>query len=557
MTTTRVDISFTLADVNAKRDTTATVTEKQDFINLHDLSLEGVYAPPATTCERNYWRLDGKFEPFPDNPADTAWGLWSHNMTDKNGNLPSPIVLTLNFTGLHSSVGLSFEFNPYGDDYCNVLNIKWYRGENLLSESDFYPDHWRYSCMKKVENYNKVIITFYSMNRPFRYLKVQNIMHGMIKFFKEDEMQKANLFEEVDLSGTTLSINTLDFTVFSKDDLFNPLNPAGIYTLLQKKQQLIVEGTKDGNQFNLGMFYIEDMESEGNKLLSVRAIDGVGIMDGTTFKGGIYTEKPAHKLIEEIMEDAGFGFSLDNAFRNEPLTGYLPICSHREALQQVVFALGAYVSTARSGTVHINRLPVFSNTPGSIIGKSRKFVGTKVKVRPIVTGVTLVEHSYSLSAERSEVYKGELVVGRNEITFSNPSTDLRCNLGEIVESNVNYAVIETVEAGECTITGKKYEDNTKSITVGMEELPAGEKENIIEVDCTLISAYNSDKIAKHLFEYYQLRIEQNISFILDNETVGDLVGVETEYNTVKTAAVESMDTDLFGGFVSKVVVTGE
>ena len=38
-------VDFGLVDVSAKRDATIECTDKQDFIDLKDLTLEGVYVP--------------------------------------------------------------------------------------------------------------------------------------------------------------------------------------------------------------------------------------------------------------------------------------------------------------------------------------------------------------------------------------------------------------------------------------------------------------------------------------------------------------------------------
>jgi len=287
MAKTSVDISFGLVDVTAKMDTTASAVDKQPFINLNDLKLEGVYPPKAATLEQNYWKLDGTFNTFPDNPQDISWGIWSSSMAGEDGRFDVPIVLTLSFQNLHESLGLTFEFNPYDNSFCNALNIKWYQGTTLLYNLDFLPDSWRYACMKKVENYNKIIITFRSMNKPYRFLKVQNIMHGVIKEFGSTELKTAKVLEEIDMTGLTLSVNTLDFSMFSRDDAFNIFNPSGVYTLLQRKQQLIVSGTKNEEKTHMGTFFVDEMESQTNKILSISAVDPIGIMDGTTFMGAL------------------------------------------------------------------------------------------------------------------------------------------------------------------------------------------------------------------------------------------------------------------------------
>ena len=552
-----ISVAFGLVDVSAKKDTISEFNDKQDFINPQDLSLEGVFAPKVCTLEKDYWKLDGTFKTFPDNPEDITWGIWSKSMTLENGVFEVPPILILNYKENHSSIGLTFEFNPYGNDYCNNLNIKWYKDTNILSEQNFNPDNWRFSCMNKVENYNRIIITFNSMNRGYRYLKIQNIMHGVIKTFDSIDIKDAKLLEEIDLTSAQLSINTFDFIVYSDSDDFNIFNPKGVYNLLQKKQQISVDGNINGNIKSLGTFYLDKWESQGNRLMSIKTVDGIGVMDGTYFKGDIYFDISAKDLIEIIMNDAGFGYSLDNSLKDIQLSGWIPKCTHREALQQVAFAIGGYVDTSRSGAIAIRQQPDIKNMNPVVIDMNRKFIGTKVKLKTYVTGVSVTEHNYILSSDVKELFNGELDVGDNIISFSSPSADLTVTGGNIVEKSANYCIISVSEKGNVILRGKNYDDNTKIITKKIENLPAGEKENIIEVQsATLVTSTNSFNVAERFFNYYQNRIEQNISFVVENETVGARASIEVEKGNFKDTVIERLETNLTGGFVTKAVVVG-
>ena len=71
MPKTSATISFGLIDVTAKPDTTVTASDKQSFIDVQDLALDGVCPAPSATLEKDYWKLDGSYEPFPDSPQYT------------------------------------------------------------------------------------------------------------------------------------------------------------------------------------------------------------------------------------------------------------------------------------------------------------------------------------------------------------------------------------------------------------------------------------------------------------------------------------------------------
>lgn len=554
---TSLNILFNLVDVLAKEDTTAAIDDKQSFIDPQDLALEGVYPIKAATLETDYWKLDGTFDVFPDNPEADAWGVWSNSMSNEDGTFTIPPVLTLTFQSNHSAIGIGFEFNPHDNSYCNNLNVKYYNGETLLSDVNLYPDNWRYSFSNKVENYNKMVVTFSSMNKAGRYLKLQNVIHGIIKTFETKMITEASLLEEVDITSSELTINTFDFNVYSEDDDFNIFNPGGVYNVLQKKQQINLEGSINGVSKGFGTFYLDEWESKGNKIMSLSTVDGIGIMDGTYFYGDIYKNISAKDLIEKIMNAAGFGYSIDDSLQDILLSGWIPRCSYREALQQVAIAIGGFVDTSRSGAIKIKSQPDIDSVYTEL-GRDRKHVGATAKLRAYVTGVNVTEHNYVLGSSLVSLYTALLGVGTNEILFSSPVSVSTVTGAALSQKGANYCIVEVTTAGTVTVKGYKYEDNTKVISCKMDSLPAGEKENVKEIkDATLISSANSADVAKRMFDYYQMRIEQNITFVIDNEVVGGVVNVETSEGEHRKSIVEKLQTNLSGGFVTKAVVIGE
>lgn len=555
MPKTSATISFGLIDVTAKPDTTVTASDKQSFIDVQDLALDGVCPAPSATLEKDYWKLDGSYEPFPDSPQNTSWGIWSNSMSDENGIFSVPPVIELSFQNVHKTAGLTFEFCPYGNNYCNHMLIQWYLDDAVIKEAEFYPAAWRCEYRCAIEKYNKLIITFYSTNEPYRYLKVQNIQHGINEYFSEDEIETASVLEEVDISALELSVNTLEFRLRTANDDFDIFNPKGLYNLLQKKQQLCVEGYVDGGLINFGYFYLDNWnDDEGETELTAQ--DAIGIMSNTTFKGNIYEGVKALNVIDEIMNDAGFGYSVDSRIGDMKISGWLPICTHREALQQVAFALGAYVDTSRGGMVRIR----FGADEDVIynIGMDRKAVGSSATLKEYISGVSITEHSYVLGTTVEELYKGNLYAGDNEITFSEPSVVTAVSGGTLKESGVNYCIVNMTADGEVIVKGKKYTDNTSVITVNADTVAAGEKENIKTVtDATLINNKNSLYVAQMLLNSYQKRIEQNLSFVLNRETVGSNASVEVYKDYFKNAVITKLETDLVNGFVTKAVVIGE
>lgn len=552
---TCTEISFGLFDVTAKPDSTPTCTDKQAFVDMDQLKLDAVIAPPAATLEPGFWILDGTYEPFPDHPELNNWGLWSESMSGPSGAFAVPPVLNIAFAANHTSKGLFLEFCPYGNNYCNSINIKWYQGATLLSDKNFAPDSWRYMCENIVENYNKVVLTFNSTSVPYRYLKLQKIDYGEPRIFDGDEVIDASILEEMDPISAEISINTLNFKLHSTDAEFSILNPQGLYALLQQRQPLTVTEVVDSVRKPMGIFFLDEWKNESENSFEMGAVDAIGVMDGTTYRGGLYSGIMAGVLLADIIENAGFGHNVDSSYSAVPIYGWLPICSHREALQQVAFAIGALVDTSRTGSIKVYPAPVAAS---GTITKDQKLMGGSVKLRALVTGIEVTEHTFVASGVAVELFNGALAAGTSEIVFSEIAYDLTITGATITASNCNCATVNVAAAGTVVLSGKKYTDVTRTIGKYMASLPAGEKRNVLTVsDATLVSSANSATVAERIYNYYQKRIEQSFPIKLGSEQVGKIVNVETLYNTTKAGTIESLETDLTGGFLSKVVVVGE
>lgn len=554
---TSTEISFGLFDVTAKPDSTPSCQDKQPFIDIDQLKLDAVTAPAVATLEHNFWALDGTFEAFPDEPDTKTWGLWSASMSGVNGVFAVPPVLTITFIGNHSSLGVSFEFDPYGNNYPGSINIKWYGsgGTALLADEDFTPNSWRYSAMLTVENYDKLVITFNSMAIPYRYLKLQKINYGVLRQFEGNEVIDASILEEVNPISAELRINTLSFKLHSPDGDFNILNPQGVYKILQERQPLVVTELVDGVSKPMGTFFLDEWDAPTESTATMSATCAIGIMDGTTYKGGMYNGVMASELLADILDNAGFGYDIDSSYASMPIYGWLPILSHREALQQVAFAIGAVVDTSRGDLVLIYPLPT---TEAGTITRERKFSGGSVKLRGLVTGVEVTGHDYVAGSEEIELFNGELDAGEHEISFSEPVHSLSIIGGLILASNCNYALINVASSGTVVLTGKRHIDTKRITGVYMDSLPAGGKKNVLKVEeATLVSGANAQAVAQRIYGYCQRRIEQTLSMKLDTEQVGQTIEVETLYNELRAGTIETLETTLTGGFLTKTKIVGE
>lgn len=550
---TKASIMFGLIDVTAKEDSQLSVNDKQDFVDLSDLKQDDIEEVKYGTCEKNQFALDGSFELMPEELENMCW--WSNMMSNENGEFEIPLVLTINFTETHSSLGLTFIFSKT-NDYCNKLNLKYYDiNGNLISNKDFEPNSYYYVCNNIVENYAKIVVTLYSTNNPYRYLKLYKILYGAEKKFEGNNLMSANILEEINLVSSEVAINTLDFTVYSENDDFNIINPQGVYRLLQQRQKFEVTETivEEEKIKEMGIFYLDTWINEKDKTMKFNAIDIIGVIDKTDFDGGMYDNITFANLIEEIFVSAGLTnneYEIQEDLKNITLTGYIPVCSHRKALQQIIFAIGAVADCSRSSKIKIYTVKDSDNN--NMIEKTKIFQGTKkIEQNELVTGISIVAHNYTKNSEIEEVYKGELEIGINRINFNEPVSDLICEGATIVKSNCNYAIVSCSSNKEVIINGYKYIDNQQIYLVEVENLSTSEKQNTLKIESAyLINKNNAINIAKKILEYYQKTYKTSFNFLLKDEILTEDVEVDTDFEQKLVGHITKLDIDLTGGFIA-------
>lgn len=557
---TKASITFGLVDVTAKEDSTITVNDKQDFVDIIDLKKDNIEEIKYGTCEKNQFALDGTFQLMPDYEDLDNMCWWSNEMSDENGDFEIPLVMEIDFDDAHSSLGLTLIFSS-ANDYCSRLNVKYYDiNDNLLSDTDYNPNSYYTICNKICENYHKIVITFYSTNNPYRYLKLYKILYGAEKVFEGDSLISASLLEETNVLSDELTINTLDFTLFSENDEFNIVNPQGFYRLLQQRQRLNVTETllKTGVEKDMGVYYLDKWSNKEEKVMEMSAIDIIGVLDKTNFNGGMYSNIKFKDLVALILRSANLftdEYEIEADLQNIELTGYIPICSHREALQQAVFAVGAIVNTTRGSKIKIYSVD-YETESINTMDKTNIFQNSKkFEQMDLITGVEVVAHQYIVDSEETKIYEAILAAGNTKIVFNEPVYNITCNGGTIVEYNCNYAVINCSSETNVIINGYKYIDSLQTYLVEIPNLDPTLKQNTLKVEsATLVDKNNASAVGQRVLNYYLNSYKTSYRHILSDEEVSDFVDIEGYAGQELKGIITKQDINLTGGFISDTEV---
>ncbi len=535
----------------AKENFVPTASEAAGFVNLSQLQQYNLhFANYANPCELYQTLLDGNAVAFPLEPDGAVLGLWSEQVSGDDGTFSSPISLMLVSEGQYSSQGLTLTFDKYNGIYCTSLNIKWYRDLEIISEMDYNPDSAFYFCRNQVENYNRVRITFYSMNMPQNRLKLCAVDYGYGTYFYGNELRNVKLIQEINPISSEIAINTCDFTLDSKSDMnysFQSKQPLNIFF----------------NDRLLATCFVKTSKRTAKRLWTVKSEDYIGLMDSIPFYGGMYNSKDAIELLVEIFTTAKIPYNIEEVFDGITVTGYIPLCTCREALMQVAFAIGAVVDTSNSEKVEIYAL---CDDKMQTIPLKRIKQGQNFEDEDTVTGVEVVMHTYKAISDSTTLYEAsESGTGDNILVgFSEPIHTLSISSGQIVTSGTNYAVINAKTG--CTLSGKRYEHTTVAKRRNNPVVLASEIEKIIAVEsATLVSNSNIDEVLDRCYEYLTINKQINLEIVEGKHiingivtydqavNVGEVIESETEYLGVISGRIIRQTFDLNSGIILKDV----
>lgn len=491
----------------AKENFYPSVNDKADFVDLSQLQQYNLNFPNyANPCELYSVVLDGTATAFPSVPEQANLGLWSEQISNNDGTFTEPIVLELESVGQYSSQGLTLTFDTYNGIFATRLSIKWLRitdeGITTLDEKEYNPDNAFYFCRNFVENYNKVVITFYSLNMPKNRLKLRVIDYGYGTIFYGKELRNVKVSQEINPISTEIAINPTDFILDSSTD---------IEYSFQKKQPL----TTYFNGRLISNTFVKSSKRKARFLWDIQSEDYIGIMDGVPYYGGMYFGADAYDLLVDIFTVAKVPYTINEALKGVLIYGYISFTTCREALMQVAFAVQNVADTSGREDVAVYELDdeVKQTIPLNRIKQGQNFVDDET-----VTGVEVTVHSYKPITETIDVYDAsESGTGQNIfVKFNEPLHDLKigkileddegdyfvedATVGEIVAYGTNYAVINANSG--CILRGQQYEHTTQTRRKNNPVVLASEIEKVISVEsATLVSQYNIDKIIDKCYNW--------------------------------------------------------
>ena len=299
-----------------------------------------------------------------------------------------------------------------------------------------------------------------------------SIMNDTI-VFQDTDVIEAEVTQEIHPIGIEVPASKATIRVWLDDEIvdeegrtlrdkFRPFSD-GIYyqsmttgLIVDVSERIVDEDNSIDTEHFVGRFYLEGWNTTKEGELELDCTDAVGLLENTTYLGNFYeTPTRADVILADIFNNVDLLYSVETGVAQKYLKGYIPgDITLREALQQVLFACGAFAITEKNeiDIVFLNiksgRLPIANPVyPGyyyeeegetepvstydgdalytnvlldTTVTNEEKTDSQELNILQLVTGVEITSHDYSKSETLEEIFNAYLAPGEYMVVYDKP-----------------------------------------------------------------------------------------------------------------------------------------
>lgn len=306
--------------------------------SLHENKLDGTYHPMASKEDREH-----------------SPGWWGTNLSNEEGLLPEPDVITLTFgdRALQRLVVL-------GDEVLGVFPVDFsIHVYNAFGDLLLYKEvlgntnaEWREELSPVLNDVSKMVLTITRISRPGQVNKLSEFYNVLREVYTNEEIVDISLLEETGyVTGSipigNISANEIDISLSNIDrrfDLGNRSSPLHGYIRRNRKVRVwlgaeVVKGQIEWHP--LGTFWSTEWDIPKDDVEArLTARDRLELLRLTDFDASeVYYDWSIYDLFEMILVDAGL---LEDQYVIDPVLkelivpiAWFDIMSHREALEHL------------------------------------------------------------------------------------------------------------------------------------------------------------------------------------------------------------------------------
>jgi len=475
------------------------------------------------TFEPDYFILDGsmKIPPQYSYEGNDELGFWSNEISDENGIFVENPTVSFSLGEAHNTLGLTISFDIINNEYASdfTLQVIAKVGGILHIEEVVNNTSPVYTLLKNLDGVGSVDIIVTKWANGNRRARITEVDFGVIQEYTGTDLIRLNVIEEMDLVGSTVPSNEIQFTLDNQERLFNILNPDGIYRFILPKQEIrayfglkIGEGENDFEFVSIGKYYLTEWQTdEGSMTTTFTARDIFDRLETVEYSVSL-TATSLYALAEDILTKADIhDYQIDSKLLGDNTNGFDASLNAREALQSIAIAGRAVIYQDRLGTVVIRRIEPIDFSTGYIVFPSPDtYVG--------LLTIPEVTNDYLFQA----------------IDFENTFAEPQINLNEPISSLIFLVNDETENGTEYTFMN-----------------PTPNNGATYKIENPLINtSLQAERVANWMFAEYNMRGYYRANWRQNPALVcGDAIMVEDGFGQNKKARIIKQDFQ-FEGFLT-------
>lgn len=420
------------------------------------------------------------------------------------------------------------------------------------------------------------------MSRTFASIQIKLANDQFIEF-SNHEITSASVVEECNSLAIELPVSTLSFNV---RDLTGTLSmfDGELFAQLTERLPVTCYEYYENDYHLIGKFYLDTWINLGANEVQFTAMDIIGLLAETDFDGIFWaTPVTLPVALAAFFTGTNITYDIHADLQTAEVSGWLPPGKYRDALQQICFATGAMVVTARIERMQI----VPADLPLALYDQRLDNTNARqisIELLPMISSIELVSHNYSISLETKVIFDKTLDAGDHKVVFDAPYYNIVIDgLGYIpkvlgTEGGGDYIGTQGgdyLEAGGAflfgpnsvffsltapsaiVITGTPWIDSKRSFLFTEQGVqPTQTKKNLSITNATLVNFDRAQVILDRLRDYYRQRYIQELTLFPCLLKSSDTVLSNTfEQRKILSTIVKS-EIGLSTGFLQKILLRG-
>lgn len=239
-----------------------------------------------TSLETNIWVLDGSMDIYPGGQV----GWQPQAVSDGQGDYAEDQWIEFEFDEPQTSYGFTLIFdNTMPDNLPAHVTTTTFDATGQIGTITTTPDDYTHVVSLQTMDYTRVRFSFPGTAIPNRRVRVCGVRFGIEYVYNSKNTTSVTVRQSVSPWAETLPSVEIDATIDNSDQLYNMVNPAGLYAYLQDGQFMEYAVTIDGESVFMGRGYFTSAESEDGGLTAsitfndrFMAFDDIYINSGAT-----------------------------------------------------------------------------------------------------------------------------------------------------------------------------------------------------------------------------------------------------------------------------------